>query len=56
MVLLCRLTLLSPPEVGTVSGQAGGLVDETLVWNQVMLDAIVAAASAIRRPSVWLRP
>src|SRR6266545_375282 len=34
--------LLSPPEVGTVSGDVGGIVDETLVWNQVMLDAIVA--------------
>ena len=52
MVLLRRFTLLSfvvawllsPPEVGTVSGQAGGLVDETLVWNQVMLDAIVASS------------
>jgi hypothetical protein len=52
MVLLRRLTLLSlvvalllsPPEIETVSGQAGGLVDETLVWNQVMLDAIVASS------------
>jgi len=52
MILLRRFTLLSlavalllsPPEVGTVSGQAGGLVDETLVWNQVMLDAIVASS------------
>jgi hypothetical protein len=51
MVLFRRLTLLSlvvalllsPPEVGPVSGQAGGIVDETLVWNQVMLDAIVAS-------------
>jgi hypothetical protein len=50
MVLFRRLTLLSlvvalllsPPEVGKVSGQSGGIVDETLVWNQVMLDAIVA--------------
>jgi hypothetical protein len=53
MILLRRLTLLSlvvalllspPGVVGTVSGQAGGLVDETLVWNQVMLDAIVASS------------
>jgi hypothetical protein len=50
MALFRRLTLLSlvvalllsPPEVGTVSGEVGGPVDETLVWNQVMLDAIVA--------------
>jgi hypothetical protein len=35
--------LLSPPEVGTVSGAVSGIVDETLVWNQVMLDAIVAS-------------
>jgi hypothetical protein len=34
--------LLSRPGVGTASGEAGGIVDETLVWNQVMLDAIVA--------------
>jgi hypothetical protein len=53
MILLRRLTLLSlvvalllspPGVVGTVSGQAAGLVDETLVWNQVMLDAIVASS------------
>jgi hypothetical protein len=52
MILLRRLTLLwlglalllAPPAVRTVSGQAGGLVDETLVWNQVMLDAIVASS------------
>ncbi len=51
MALFRRLTLLSlvvalllsPPEVGTVSGEVGGIVDETLVWNQVMLDAIVAS-------------
>jgi hypothetical protein len=51
MVLFRRLTLLSlvvalllsPPEVGTVSGEVGGIVDETVVWNQVMLDAIVAS-------------
>jgi hypothetical protein len=51
MVRFRRLTLLSlvvalllsPPEVGTVSSAAGGIVDETLVWNQVMLDAIVAS-------------
>jgi hypothetical protein len=34
--------LLSPHAVGTVSGDAGGNADETLVWHQVMLDAIVA--------------
>jgi hypothetical protein len=33
----------SPPGVGTASGDAGAIVDETLVWNQVMLDAIVAS-------------
>jgi hypothetical protein len=51
MILFRRLTLLSfvvalllsPPAVRPVSGQAGGIVDETLVWNQVMLDAIVAS-------------
>jgi hypothetical protein len=51
MILFRRLTLLSlvvalllsPPEVGTVSGEVGRIVDETLVWNQVMLDAIVAS-------------
>ncbi len=51
MVQFRRLTLLSlvvalllsPPEVGTVSGEVGGIVDETLVWNQVMLEAIVAS-------------
>jgi hypothetical protein len=50
MVLFRRLTLLSLVvavllsrlEVGTVSGQTARIVDETLVWNQVMLDAIVA--------------
>jgi hypothetical protein len=51
MILLRRLTLvslvvallLSPPDLGTVSGAVGEGVDETLVWNQVMLDAIVAS-------------
>ena len=52
MVLFRRLTLLSlvvasllsSPGVGTVSGEAAGIVDETLVWNQVMLDAIIAGS------------
>jgi hypothetical protein len=51
MVRFRRLTLLSlvvalllsSLAVGTVSSAAGGIVDETLVWNQVMLDAIVAS-------------
>jgi len=43
LLLLAVALLLSPPAVGPVSGQAGGIVDETLVWNQVMLDAIVAS-------------
>jgi hypothetical protein len=51
MVLFSRLTLLSlvvtlllsSPEVETASGAVGAGVDETLVWNQVMLDAIVAS-------------
>jgi len=34
--------LLSPVSAGTVSGDPAPPVDETLVWNQVMLDAIVA--------------
>jgi hypothetical protein len=34
--------LVAPPGARTASGQAAGSVDETLVWNQVMLDAIVA--------------
>ena len=42
LLLLVVALLLSPPEVGTASGKTGGIVDETLVWNQVMLDAIVA--------------
>ena len=51
MILFRRLTLLSlalalllsPPALRPVSGHVGGIVDETLVWNQVMLDAIVAS-------------
>jgi hypothetical protein len=51
MVLFSRLTLLSlvvtlllsSPEVETASGAVGAGVDETPVWNQVMLDAIVAS-------------
>jgi hypothetical protein len=51
MVLLRRLSLLSllvalllsPPGVGTASGEGRAIVDETLVWNQVMLDSIVAS-------------
>jgi hypothetical protein len=50
MDLFRRLTLLSlvvaallSPPVGTVAGEGSGTVDETLVWNQVMLDAIVAS-------------
>jgi hypothetical protein len=51
MVVLLRLGLLSlgvallllPIGVGAVWGGEGGRVDETLVWNQVMLDAIVAS-------------
>jgi hypothetical protein len=50
MALSRRLTVLSlvvafvlpAPATGAAPGEAGGPVDETLVWNQVMLDAIVA--------------
>ena len=38
-----RRCLSLPTRFDTVSAQAGGAVDETLVWNQVMLDAIVAS-------------
>ena len=51
MILFRRLTLLSlavalllsPPAVDRFQARRGGIVDETLVWNQVMLDAIVAS-------------
>ena len=42
LVSLLVVLLLSPPAVGAVSGEASGGVDETLAWNQVMLEAIVA--------------
>lgn len=52
MIAFRRLTLLSlvvaslvsPSGVETVSGQVGGRVDETMVWNQVMCDAVVAGS------------
>lgn len=34
--------LLSPGGLGAASGQTSGRADETLVWNEVMLEAIVA--------------
>src|SRR5262245_54297828 len=39
---LVAVLLLSPAGAGPVAGEGRGAVDETLVWNQVMLDAIVA--------------
>jgi hypothetical protein len=40
LIIGCAL----PPAVGAVAGEVRGNVDETLVWNQVMLDAIVEGA------------
>jgi hypothetical protein len=34
----------SPPALGAAPAEVGGHVDETLAWNQVMLDAIVAGS------------
>ena len=36
--------ILWTPGIGGAAGSAGAAVDETLVWNQVMLDAIVASS------------
>src|SRR5262245_27906509 len=35
--------LLAPPLVRMAAGEAGKTPDQTLVWNQVMLDAILAS-------------
>jgi hypothetical protein len=43
LLSLVVASLVSPPAVGTVSGQVAARVDETLVWNQVMIDAVVAS-------------
>ena len=42
LLSLLAAALLSPSGVGTARGDVARPVDETLIWNQVMLDAIVA--------------